>query len=121
MRFLINRALANLRAFNRLSHETGEFSCDRSMALGCLRQILRFQPNSRTGRHVGALTAPNAATKVTKTRKHETRKTGKSIEHLAPVHHAQILNYMRVVRMRAGLLMNFNVALLAEGMRRKVL
>src|SRR5439155_26457204 len=77
MRFLINRALANLRAFNRLSHETGEFSCDRSMALGCLRQILRFQPNSRTGRHVGALTAPNAATKVTKTRKHETRKTGK--------------------------------------------
>ena len=45
----------------------------------------------------------------------------KSIEHLAPVHHAQILNYMRVVRMRAGLLMNFNVALLAEGMRRKVL
>ncbi|PYR16659.1 MAG: hypothetical protein DMF94_27090 [Acidobacteria bacterium] len=87
----------------------------------CLRQILRLQPNSRTGRHVGALTAPNAATKVTKTRKHETRKTGKSIEHLEPVHHAQILNYMRVVRMRAGLLMNFNVALLAEGMRRKVL
>jgi len=37
MRFLINRALANLRAFNRLSHETGEFSCDRSMALGLLK------------------------------------------------------------------------------------
>jgi len=45
----------------------------------------------------------------------------KLIERLAPVHHAQILNYMRVARMRAGLLMNFNVARLPDGMRRKVL
>jgi len=45
----------------------------------------------------------------------------KSIEHLAAVHHAQILNYMRLARMRAGLLMNFNVARLPDDMRRKVL
>jgi GxxExxY protein len=45
----------------------------------------------------------------------------KSIEQLAPVHHAQILNYMRVARLRAGLLMNFNVVVLPDGMIRKVL
>jgi GxxExxY protein len=33
----------------------------------------------------------------------------KSIEQLLPVHHKQILDYMRVARSRAGLLLNFNV------------
>ena len=45
----------------------------------------------------------------------------KSIEQLAPVHHAQILNCMRVAHLRAGLLMNFNVVVLPDGMIRKVL
>jgi GxxExxY protein len=45
----------------------------------------------------------------------------KSIEQLLAVHHRQILNYMRVARLRAGLLLNFNVAVLPDGMSRKVL
>jgi len=45
----------------------------------------------------------------------------KSIEQLVSVHHAQLLNYMRVAQLRAGLLMNFNVAVLRDGMKRKVL
>ena len=44
----------------------------------------------------------------------------KSIDQLAPVHHTQILNYMRVARLRAGLLMNFNVPLFIDGFRRFV-
>jgi GxxExxY protein len=45
----------------------------------------------------------------------------KSIERLAAVHHSQLLNYMRVSQLRVGLLMNFNVAVLQDGMSRKVL
>ena len=45
----------------------------------------------------------------------------KSIERLGPVHHAQLLNYLRVSQLRAGLLMNFNVAVLRGGMKRLVL
>jgi len=45
----------------------------------------------------------------------------KSIERLGPVHHAQLLNYLRVSQLRAGLLMNFNVAVLRDGMKRLVL
>jgi GxxExxY protein len=45
----------------------------------------------------------------------------KSIEQLSPTHHRQIVNYMRVASMRAGLLVNFNVSLLIDGMSRKVL
>jgi GxxExxY protein len=45
----------------------------------------------------------------------------KSVEHLAPVHDAQLLNYMRLAGVRVGLLMNFNVAVLKDAIRRKVL
>jgi GxxExxY protein len=45
----------------------------------------------------------------------------KSVEQLAPIHHSQVLSYMRVAQLRAGLLMNFNVAVLQDGMNRKVL
>jgi GxxExxY protein len=45
----------------------------------------------------------------------------KSVEHLNPVHQAQVLNYLRVARMRVGLLMNFNVAILQDGLKRIVL
>ncbi len=40
---------------------------------------------------------------------------------LAPLHHAQLLNYMRVAHVGVGLLMNFNVAVLRDGVTRKVL
>ena len=45
----------------------------------------------------------------------------KSVDQFAPIHHKQILNYMRVAGLRAGLLMNCNVKLLPDGISRKVL
>ena len=45
----------------------------------------------------------------------------KSVEHLTSLHDAQLLNYMRIARLRAGLLMNFNVPVLKDGLRRRVL
>jgi len=43
------------------------------------------------------------------------------VEGLAEIHHTQTLNYMRVSRLRAGLLINFNVPVLKAGIRRKIL
>jgi GxxExxY protein len=45
----------------------------------------------------------------------------KSVEQLAAIHHVQIVNCMRIARLRAGLLLNFNVIVLPDGMSRKVL
>jgi GxxExxY protein len=45
----------------------------------------------------------------------------KAVEQLAPIHHKQILNYMRISGLHAGLLINFNVGILPEGLIRKVL
>ena len=45
----------------------------------------------------------------------------KSVEQFAPIHHKQILNYMRIGGLKAGLLMNFNVTILPDGLSRKVL
>jgi GxxExxY protein len=45
----------------------------------------------------------------------------KSVDRLAPVHHAQLLNYLRVSGLRIGLLVNFNVAVLQDGIKRIVL
>jgi GxxExxY protein len=42
----------------------------------------------------------------------------KSVEALHPLHQAQILAYMRVLRVRVGLLMNFNSAVLRTSIRR---
>lgn len=44
----------------------------------------------------------------------------KSVERLAPVHHAQVRSYLRASGMRVGLLINFNVPLLPDGIRRIV-
>jgi len=44
----------------------------------------------------------------------------KSVERLHPIHEAQILTYMRIGGFRLGLLMNFHVAALKEGLRRKI-
>ena len=45
----------------------------------------------------------------------------KAIDRLAPVHHAQVMSYLRVSGLRIGLLMNFNVPVLPDGLRRIVL
>jgi len=45
----------------------------------------------------------------------------KSVEHLTTLHDAQLLNYMRVARLRVGLLMNFNVPVLKDGLKRRIL
>jgi GxxExxY protein len=42
----------------------------------------------------------------------------KSVEFVLPVHHAQVLSYLRHTKKPLGLLMNFNVAVLAEGVER---
>jgi len=45
----------------------------------------------------------------------------KAVEQLHAVHVSQVLTYMRVAGIRAGLLVNFNVRLLKQGTRRLVL
>jgi len=45
----------------------------------------------------------------------------KSVEALTPLHEAQILTYMKLANKKLGLLINFNVKLLKEGIRRFVL
>jgi GxxExxY protein len=42
----------------------------------------------------------------------------KSIEKLLPVHDAQVLTYLRLTQCPVGLLINFNVAKLTDGVRR---
>jgi GxxExxY protein len=42
----------------------------------------------------------------------------KSIEGLAPIHEAIILTYLRLSGRKVGLLINFNVAILKDGVRR---
>lgn len=44
----------------------------------------------------------------------------KAIERLLPVHEAQLLSYLRMSDLRLGLLINFNVRLLRDGVRRVV-
>jgi len=45
----------------------------------------------------------------------------KSVETLLPIHHAQILTYMRLSKAPLGLLINFNVTKLQNGIKRFVL
>ncbi len=42
----------------------------------------------------------------------------KAVEHLLPVHRAQVLTYLRLKRLRCSLLINFNVPVLYEGIVR---
>jgi len=44
----------------------------------------------------------------------------KSIEAVAPVHKAQLLSYLRLSKQKVGLLINFNVTHLKEGIHRVV-
>ena len=42
----------------------------------------------------------------------------KSVEKLLPIHDAQVLTYLRLSGLHVGLLINFNVRLLKDGIRR---
>ncbi len=42
----------------------------------------------------------------------------KAIDQLLPVHHAQLITYLKLTGIRTGLLINFNVPLLKEGLKR---
>jgi len=44
----------------------------------------------------------------------------KSIESLAPVHHKQLITYLKLTDLKLGLLVNFNVDLLKDGFKRIV-
>ena len=44
----------------------------------------------------------------------------KSVEALAPVHRKQVQTYLRLMNMRLGLLLNFNVELMKYGIQRVV-
>ena len=45
----------------------------------------------------------------------------KTAERLLPVHDAQLLTYLRLSGIKVGLIMNFNVPVLRQGIRRLVL
>jgi GxxExxY protein len=45
----------------------------------------------------------------------------KSLDALAPIHDAQVLTYLKLSGLRVGLLINFNVILLKQGLKRFVL
>jgi GxxExxY protein len=44
----------------------------------------------------------------------------KAVDKLAPIHEAQLLSYLRLSGCKVGLLINFNVQVLTDGLRRKV-
>ena len=45
----------------------------------------------------------------------------KSVERFAPIHEAQLLTYLRLSKLRIGLLLNFESVRLVDGIRRMVL
>ena len=45
----------------------------------------------------------------------------KTVERLLPIHEAQLLTYMKLARIPTGLLLNFNTAVLKDGIRRLML
>lgn len=45
----------------------------------------------------------------------------KACDAIHPVHEAQLLTYLKLTRLRVGLLMNFNVPVLKQGIKRRVL
>lgn len=44
----------------------------------------------------------------------------KAVERLHPIHEAQLLTYLRLSQTHVGLLLNFNVSVLKDGMKRMV-
>ena len=45
----------------------------------------------------------------------------KTVDELAPIHDAQILSYLKLTGLKVGLLINFNVPVLKDGIKRLVL
>jgi len=45
----------------------------------------------------------------------------KSVQALAPIHDAQLLTYLRLGGWRVGLLINFNVVVLKDGIHRRII
>ena len=45
----------------------------------------------------------------------------KAVEHVLPIHKAQLLSYLRLTRQPVGLLINFHVPLIKDGIQRMVL
>ncbi len=45
----------------------------------------------------------------------------KTVERLLPIHEAQLLTYLKLSGLRTGLLLNFNSAVLKNGIRRMAL
>jgi GxxExxY protein len=45
----------------------------------------------------------------------------KSVEAVHPIHEAQLLTYMKLTGIRLGLLINFNVLVLRDGIHRRIL
>ncbi len=44
----------------------------------------------------------------------------KSVEGILPVHEAQLVTYLKLANKKLGLLINFNVTILKDGIRRKI-
>ena len=44
----------------------------------------------------------------------------KAVDAIAPIHEAQLLTYLKLSGIRVGLLLNFNVPVLKDGIRRRV-
>lgn len=44
----------------------------------------------------------------------------KAVERLLPIHEAQLLTYLKMTRLKLGLLINFNVPVLKDGIKRVV-
>ena len=44
----------------------------------------------------------------------------KSVNGLTPIHEAQLLTYLKLAKMRVGLLINFNAPRLIDGLKRMV-
>ena len=44
----------------------------------------------------------------------------KSVEHLAEVHHKQVLTYLKITKLKLAILVNFNVDNIKSGIYRKV-
>ena len=45
----------------------------------------------------------------------------KAVEKLLPIHEAQLMTYLKLSNLRLGFVLNFNVPLLKDGIRRRVL
>ncbi len=45
----------------------------------------------------------------------------KTVEKLLPIHEAQLLTYLKLSHLRLGLLINFHVPLLRDGIKRRIL